>query len=78
MVDPLHHSSLLYAVYMTVIVETLSALQYQTVVCAFDVGGLVPDEVRLLKTQNITHCNRRQVANYRSSQRGAYQLEGAA
>jgi len=50
MVDPLHQSSLLYAVYMTVIVETLSGLQYQTVVCAFDVGGpLDPPEIRRLR-----------------------------
>ena len=31
MVDPLHHNSLLYAEYMTVIVEERSGLQYQTV-----------------------------------------------
>jgi len=41
MVNPLHHSSLLYAVYMTVIVETPSGLQYQTVVWALDTGGRV-------------------------------------
>ena len=51
MVDPLHHSSRLYAVYMTVIVEEPSGLQYQTVVWEFDAGGPVelPEDTRRLK-----------------------------
>jgi len=51
MVDPLHHSSLLYAVYMTVIVDEPSGLQYQTVVWELDAGGpgVLPDDTRRLK-----------------------------
>ena len=55
MVDPLHHSSLLYAVYMTVIVDTLSGLQYQTVVCAFDFGGPAAGDADTARRLNRSH-----------------------